>query len=85
MAKDNGHQNPFYQLGQLYTYKLTVELFRYSSETMETGIAEVDAFNSLNLTGAADVEAPQSYGDNEKLKDKKDDFFFNEANPFGNL
>lgn len=41
------HQDPFYQLGKLYVYKLQVELFQYSSERIDTGIAEVDAFESL--------------------------------------
>ena len=41
------HQDPFYQLGKLYVFKLQVELFQYSSENIDTGIAEVDAFESL--------------------------------------
>lgn len=41
------HQDPFYQLGQLYVYKLQVELFQYSSERINTGVPEVDAFESL--------------------------------------
>lgn len=41
------HQDPFYQLGKLYVYKLQVELFQYSSERLDTGIEEVDAFESL--------------------------------------
>lgn len=41
------HQNPFYQLGNLYTYKLEIELFQYASERLETGIEEIDAFESL--------------------------------------
>jgi hypothetical protein len=41
------HQDPFYQLGKLYVYKLQVELFQYSSERIDTGIAEVDAFETL--------------------------------------
>lgn len=41
------HQDPFYQLGKLYVYKLQVELFQYSSERINTGIEEVDAFESL--------------------------------------
>jgi hypothetical protein len=41
------HQDPFYQLGKLYVYKLQVELFQYSSEQIDTGIAEVDAFETL--------------------------------------
>lgn len=41
------HQDPFYQLGKLYVYKLQVELFQYSSERINTGIEEVDVFESL--------------------------------------
>jgi hypothetical protein len=41
------HQDPFYQLGKLYVYKLQVELFQYASERIDTGIAEVDVFESL--------------------------------------
>jgi hypothetical protein len=41
------HQDPFYQLGKLYVYKLQIELFQYSSERIDTGIAAVDAFESL--------------------------------------
>jgi hypothetical protein len=35
--------NPFYQAGKLYTYRLKCELFEYSSEIIETGIVELDA------------------------------------------
>ena len=35
--------NPFYQAGKLYTYRLKCELFEYSSEIIETGITELDA------------------------------------------
>jgi len=41
------HQDPFYQLGKLYVYKLQVELFQYSSERIDTGIKDVDEFESL--------------------------------------
>lgn len=41
------HQDPFYQLGKLYIYKLQVELYQYASERIDTGIKEVDAFESL--------------------------------------
>lgn len=41
------HQDPFYQLGKLYVYKLSVELFQYSSERLTTGIAEIDEFETL--------------------------------------
>jgi hypothetical protein len=35
--------NPFYQANKLYIYRLKCELFEYSSEVIETGIAELDA------------------------------------------
>lgn len=79
------HQNPFYQVGQLYVYKLTVDKFRYSSESLETGIPDIDVFNDLATTGTNDVESPQSYGDNQKLKDKADVFVFDVSNPFGEV
>lgn len=41
------HQDPFYQLGKLYVYKLQVELFQYSSEFIDTGVKEIDAFETL--------------------------------------
>lgn len=41
------HQTPFYQLGKLYVYRLDVQMFRYASERMTTGVSEVDAFQSL--------------------------------------
>ena len=41
------HQDPFYQLGKLYVYKLQIELFQYSSERIDTGIKEVDVFETL--------------------------------------
>jgi hypothetical protein len=41
------HQDPFYQLGKLYVYKLQVELFQYASEQIDTGIPEIDAFETL--------------------------------------
>ncbi len=41
------HQNPFYQLGKLYTFKLQIELFQYASEKLDTGVPEIDIFESL--------------------------------------
>lgn len=41
------HQNPFYQLGKLYVYKLQVELFQYASEYIDTGHKEIDVFETL--------------------------------------
>lgn len=82
------HQMPFYQAGQLYVYQMTVELFRYGSEQISTGVDDIDVFNSLkstDITVNANPDVPQSYGDNTKLNTKKTDRFFNKNNPFGNL
>jgi hypothetical protein len=36
-------QDPFFQVGKLYVYKLECELYRYSSEQFTTGVDEIDA------------------------------------------
>jgi Virus neck protein len=41
------HQDPFYQLGKLYVYRLQVELFQYASEHLDTGLKDIDVFESL--------------------------------------
>ena len=79
------HQNPFYQAGQLYVFKLTVETFRYASETLETGNSVIDEFNSLKTTGDNDVETPKSFGDNNVFKQKAAEFVFDTNNPFGEV
>lgn len=35
-------QDPFYQAGKLYVYKLICELYEYSSENIDTGITDID-------------------------------------------
>lgn len=41
------HQDPFYQIGKLFVYKLEVELFQYASERIDTGVKQIDDFESL--------------------------------------
>lgn len=54
------HELPFYQLSNVPTYSLRCELFRYSSEDFDTGIATIDgiegdAYNiTLNLDSGFD-------------------------------
>ena len=36
------HEQPFYQAGQNYSFDLTCELFQYSEEQLDTGIAAID-------------------------------------------
>jgi len=40
------HENPFYQLGKLYSYKLMCELFTYNQENIETGNTDIDSVES---------------------------------------
>jgi hypothetical protein len=54
------HQDPFYQLGKLYVYKLQIELFQYSSERIDTGIREVDVFETLKTFSTNSTRNPTS-------------------------
>lgn len=36
------HEQPFYQLGKTYIYKLNCELFRYQNEVINTGLNPID-------------------------------------------
>ena len=53
------HEDPFYQLGKNYVYKLQCELFEYEGEIIDTDIEEIDTktedqgyIRDLNLVGA---------------------------------
>ena len=89
------HQDPFYQLGKLYVYKLQVELFQYASERINTGIPEIDNFEDLKSLAVDPEETPptispvvdtvESYGDNNKFKVEGAAIAFDEDNPFGEV
>ena len=55
------HQDPFYQLGKLYVYKLQVELFQYSSEKIDTSVSAIDAFETLKTFSTNTTRTP--YGE----------------------
>lgn len=44
----------FYQLGKLYTWEMTCELFEYSNEKFNTGIPEIDSIQTLESTNILD-------------------------------
>ncbi len=82
------HQDPFYQLGKLYVYKLQVELFQYASEKIDTGLPTLDAFESLksfDITVNSDVQKSDSYGDNTRFKTEAATALFDKNNPFGDV
>jgi len=82
------HQDPFYQIGKLYVYKLQVELFQYASERIDTGIPDIDIFETLksfDVDTNLNVDVPESFGDNNKFKTEAIDVLFSEQNPFGEV
>jgi hypothetical protein len=83
------HQEPFYQLGKLYVYKLQVELFQYASERMDTGVPEVDAFEDLksfDVTINPNVdEASGNFGTTEVFRQEAPADLFDLNNPFGEI
>ena len=42
------HDDPFYQVHNVPAFKLKVKTFEYSSEDIDTGIAEIDAIETAN-------------------------------------
>jgi len=80
------HQEPFYQLGNLYVYKLQVELFQYASEKIDTGVADIDEFESLRSFDPdinPEVHDAGGFGENTELVERAKDVVFDENNPFG--
>jgi len=56
------HEQPFYQLSNLPTYKMRCQLFEYNDEDLDTGISEIDAVERdhaytyiLTLDGTSNV------------------------------
>jgi len=47
--KQADHDDEFYQLNKNYRYQLTCELFRYSQESITTGITDIDVAAPLDL------------------------------------
>lgn len=41
-------QDPFYQLGQIYVFRMQCELFEYSSEAIDTGLSNIDQLEDDN-------------------------------------
>lgn len=80
------HEQPFYQLGNLYTYDLQCELFEYEDEVLNTTIGEIDTviankgfvttLNLVPLSKRAEVTAKLGTGYIKKLT------IFNEGNNY---
>lgn len=77
----------FYQLNKLYVYSLSIELFQYASEKLDTGVSDIDVFESLktqDLNKQTNVRA-DGFGNNEDLRIAYKDLVFNPDNPFGEV
>jgi len=70
-------QEMFYQLGALQTWELTCELFEYSNEDMDTGIAEIDIMQTRLSTNILDRAIMDEY--NFYLMDENEDYLVQEA------
>lgn len=78
--------DPFYQLGKQYVYKLKCELFEFSHEEVETSDTEVDSFVQSIIGNVTDpsTQIIGDYGDNDKLQTSADPLVvFDPDNPFG--
>lgn len=76
------HENPFYQLGKLFVYKITAELFTYSHEDFETNYDPVDDIND-QLENNNSVEN-DVVSDNDDFQDEGDVLNnFNPSSPLG--
>ena len=48
------HENPFYQMGKLFTFKMTCDLYEYSGEDFNTGVGALDT--DLDLAQTSGIE-----------------------------
>jgi hypothetical protein len=55
--------NPFFQLGKLHVYKLQCELWQYSSEDLNTGVAEIDSIEARRSMSISDYQLITEAGD----------------------
>ena len=70
------HENPFYQLGKLYTYKLTVENYTYDHADFDTGQESIDKINTdYSFTNIMDEH------DNNDIEQEANTVVIEEPNP----
>ena len=62
--------NPFFQLGKLHVYKLQCELWQYSSEDLNTGVAEIDSIEARRSMSISDYQLITEAGDRIVLEDQ---------------
>lgn len=82
------HEAIFYQMGNLQTYDLRVELFEFSGERFQTGVDEIDTrwegFNITSNAAFANVDSVDAFADNFTIEQEADAILdFSDTNPFG--
>ena len=63
------HERVFYQHGKLYTYEMTCELFRYSSERLDTGNSDIDIIETRLTRDIQQYEYLMENGDIHIMED----------------
>lgn len=63
------HERVFYQHGKLYTYEMTCELFRYSSERLDTGNSDIDIIETRLSRDSQQYEYLMENGDIHIMED----------------
>jgi hypothetical protein len=56
-------EDPFYQLGKIYYYTMTAEIYEYGSDNISTGVAEIDVIETLFSNSIALTMAVGGTGD----------------------
>jgi len=75
-------ERPFYSRGKATTYKMTCELYQYSGEVLDTGVAQIDEIEDdfANI----DSVANDPFADNTEFDTEGQGIIdFSENNPFG--
>jgi hypothetical protein len=77
-------QNPFYQLGKIYVFRLQCELFEYSSEALDTGNTDIDVIEDNNSLDTFLYQLKTETGDNLLTETRdaliKEDYATNKTN-----
>lgn len=63
------HESIFYQMGSLQIYDLRCEMFEYSNEKLNTGIAEIDAIETKHTTDVGELGEADTYANGDIIID----------------
>jgi hypothetical protein len=76
------HESAFHQLGAVFVWRISVKKFAYSSETIQTGIPQIDRVSQIFEN--QDSVSQDTIADNPEIKTEViTDIDFDETNPFG--